>query len=83
MATMISNPIQALKHESIDRLNTIVSDLPKYKKDLDKLIVDFTIDYMLSLINLIYKDNEFKSSIYYERYNKYFDEIEEFIHINI
>jgi hypothetical protein len=83
MATMISNPIQALKHESIDRLNTIVSDLPKYKKDLDKLIVHFTIDYMLSLINLIYKDNEFKSSIYYERYNKYFDEIEEFIHINI
>jgi hypothetical protein len=72
-------PIQLLKNESIDRLASIVCDLPKYKNQLDKLIVTFTVDDMLQLINTIYRDQDFKCSLYYSVYNKYFDEIEEMI----
>lgn len=87
MTTMIAEtsfitkgPIQLLKSEAIDRLDSVVDDLPKYKKIFEELIVNFTIDNMLWLINRIYRDNEFKSSIYYRRYSEYFDEIEELTH---
>ncbi len=73
-------PIQLLKNEAIDRLEPIVDDLPKYKKNLEDLIVNFKIDQMLGLINTIYRDKEFKSSIYYRRYSEYFDEIEDMTH---
>ena len=68
-----------LKTEAIDRLDPVVNDLPKYKKQLQQLIVHFTIDEMLDLMNTIYRDKEFKESIYYERYSDYFDEIEDLV----
>ena len=87
MATMIAEtsfitrrPIHRLKHEAIDRLDSVVDDLPKYKKKFEELIVNFTVDNVLWLINAIYRDKEFKSSIYYRRYSEYFDEIEDLIH---
>jgi hypothetical protein len=89
MATLIAetsfiingpDPIQLLKNEAIDRLASIVNDLPKYKKNLENLIDNFKIDDMLLLINHIDRDNEFKSSVYCGRYSEYFDEIEELIH---
>ncbi len=73
-------PIQLLKIEAIDRLDSVVGDLPKYKKSLEKLIANFAVDEMLQLINAIYRDKEFKTSIYYGRYSEYFDEIEDLIH---
>ena len=69
-----------LKNEAIDRLDSIVSGIPKYKKQLEELIVNFTIDDLFYLMNTIYKDNDFKSSIYYKVYNEYFDEIEDLIY---
>jgi hypothetical protein len=72
-------PIELLKNEAIDRLASIVGYLPKYKKQLDGLILNFTIDDMLQLINTIYRDQDFKCSLYYSVYNDYFDEIEELI----
>ena len=69
-----------LKNEAIDRLDSVVDALPKYKKKLDELIVKFTIDDLLYLMNIIYRDNDFKSSIYYKIYNEYFDEIEDLIY---
>lgn len=89
MATLIAetsfimngpDPIQLLKNEAIDRLDSIINDLPKYKKNLENLIVNFKIDDTLLLINLIDRDEEFKSSVYRGRYIEYFDEIEELIH---
>jgi hypothetical protein len=74
------DPIQLLKNEAIDRLDSIVNDLPKYKKKLENLIDNFKIDDMLLLINHIDRDKEFKSSVYRGRYSEYFDEIEELIH---
>ena len=73
-------PIQLLKIEAIDRLDSVVGDLPKYKKNLENLIANFTVDEMLQLINTIDRDKEFKSSLYYKRYSEYFDEIEDLIH---
>lgn len=73
----IPNPLHLLKTEAIDRLDSVVNDLPKYKQNLDNLIANFTIDEMLSLMNLIYRDKDFKASIYFGRYSDYFDEIEE------
>jgi hypothetical protein len=73
-------PIQLLKNEAIDRLDSVVGDLPKYKKNLEKLIANFAVDEMLQLINTIYRDKDFKSSLYYRRYSEYFDEIEDLIH---
>jgi len=72
-------PIELLKNEAIDRLASIIDNLPKYKKQLEELIVKFTIDDMLELINTIYRDQDFKCSLYYRIYNEYFDEIEELI----
>jgi hypothetical protein len=72
--------LQLLKGEAIDRLDSVIDELPKYKKNLEALIVNFTIDEMLFLINAIFRDNDFKASAYYKRYNTYFDEIEELIH---
>jgi hypothetical protein len=69
-----------LKNEAIDRLASVVGDLPKYKKQLEQLIVKFTVDDVLQLINAIYRDQDFKCSIYYRIYNEYFDEIEDLIH---
>ena len=72
--------LNMLKHEAIDRLDSVVDDLPKYRKALEKLIDNFTVEDMLSLMNTIYRDTEFKKSAYYKRYNRYFDEIEDLIH---
>jgi len=84
-ATMIADatgrvPLHLLKNEAIDRLDSVVNDIPKYKKNLEKLMVDFIIDDMLRLINIIDRDKEFKTSRYYRRYSVYFDEIEDLIH---
>ena len=73
-------PIYRLKSEAIDRLDSVVDDLPKYKEQFEELIVNFTVDNVIWLINAIYRDKEFKSSLYYRRYSEYFDEIEELIH---
>ena len=75
----MSPAMHLLKTEAIDRLDSVVNDLPKYKKQLQNLIVRFTIDEMLDLMNTIHRDKEFKESIYYQRYSEYFDEIEELI----
>ena len=75
-----TNSILLLKNESIDRLDSIVRDLPKYKNKLEELIENFTVIEMLYLINIIYRDNEFKFLEYFKVYNKYFDEIEELIY---
>jgi hypothetical protein len=80
MEMITQNPIHLLKHEAIDRLNSIVVILPKYKKNLQDLIVNFTVDDVLCLMNTIYRDKDFKSSAYYQLYNDYFDEIEDLIH---
>ena len=72
--------MEVLKHEAIDRLDSVVDDLPKYKNYLQQLIVNFTIEDMLILINTIHRDTDFKSSLYYLRYSEYFDEIEELTH---
>ena len=81
MATMIEErPIYRLKSEAIDRLDSVVDDLPKYKEQFEELIVNFTVDNVIWLINAIYRDKEFKSSLYYRRYSEYFDEIEDLIH---
>ena len=74
------DPILMLKNEAIDRLASVVGDLPKYKKQLEELIVKFTVDDVVQLINAIYRDQEFKSSAYYGLYNDYFDEIEDMIY---
>jgi hypothetical protein len=76
----MATTIQLLKHESIDRLDSVVKDLPKYKGNLADLILNFTVEEMLGLINTIHRDDEFKNSIYFRIYNEYFDEIEELIH---
>lgn len=75
--------ITLLKNEAIDRLDPVVCDLPKYKKKLEELIVNFTVDDMLRLMNIIDRDNEFKCSRYYKLYNSYFDEIEDLIHKHV
>ena len=72
--------IQMLKHEALDRLDSVIDDLPKYKPHFNELIINFKVEDMLALMNTIYRDNEFKSSLYYKKYNEYFDEIEELIH---
>ena len=72
--------INQLKHEAIDRLYSVVNDIPKYKTNLDALIVHFSVDDMLYLMNAIDRDADFKASIYYGTYNKYFDEIEDLIY---
>ncbi len=79
---IIENPrmFDRLKHESIDRLYAVVDELPKYKEYLEELIVDFRIEDMLYLMNTIYRDSEFKISMHYQVYNKYFDEIEDLTH---
>lgn len=71
---------ELLKNEAIDRLYSVVCDLPKYKKKLDELIVNFTIDAMLELINEMYRDDDFKCSLHCRVYNEYFDEIEDLIY---
>ena len=76
-------PIELLKNEAIDRLASVVGGLPKYKNKLEELIVNFTVDDMLHLINTIYRDQDFKCSLYYTVYNEYFDEIEDLIHKSI
>ena len=70
-----------LKSEAIDRLNSVVTDLPKYKKELIDLITNFTIDKTLKMLHIIDRDREFKTSQYYHLYTTYFDEIEEMIFI--
>jgi len=76
------SPIETLKHEAIDRLGSVVGDLPKYKSKLDELIANFTVHKMLQLMRTIDNDREFKHSLYYKIYDEYFDEIEEIIHVN-
>ena len=72
--------LQLLKAEAFDHLDSVVDDLPKYKAPFLTLVENFTIEDMLSLINTIFRDHEFKTSVYYKRYDDYFDEIEELIH---
>ena len=69
-----------IKSEAIDRLEPVVSDFPKYKSIFEELVINFKVDDMLYLMNIIYRDNEFKASRYYRRYSEYFDEIEDIIH---
>ena len=82
--SFITNPVdqvlQLIKAEAIDRLDSVVDELPKYKAPFLHLIDNFTIEDMLSLINTIFRDHEFKTSVYYKIYDNYFDEIEELIH---
>ena len=68
-----------LKSEAIDRLDSVVNELPKYKKDFTDLIGNFTIDKTLKMLNVIDRDQEFKTSKYYDLYTAYFDEIEDMI----
>jgi hypothetical protein len=75
-----SNKINLLKHEAIDRLCSVVYTFPKYKELFEKLIRDFTVEDMLWLMNAIYRDTDFKVSLHFTVYDKYFDEIEELIH---
>jgi len=72
--------INLFKSEAIDRLDSIVCDLPKYKKKFDELIVNFTVNDMLLLMRTIYRDPEFICLRYYRLYNKYFYEIEHLIY---
>jgi hypothetical protein len=81
MSIKITSNIIQLKSETIDRLDSVVSDLPKYKKNLEALIRNFSIDSALRLMHVIDKDHEFKASMHNGRYNEYFDEIEELIYI--
>jgi hypothetical protein len=74
------DPIYLLKHEAIDRLNSIVGDLPKYKINIEELIINFSVDDVICLMNTIYRDEDFKKSRYYRLYNGYFDEIEDLIY---
>ena len=67
--------MQLLKTEVIDRLESIVDDLPKYNQAFQKLIVCFNMDSTKYLIDAIYRDNDFKSSPYYKLYNQYLEEI--------
>lgn len=69
-----------LKSETLDRLNSVVDELPKYKFNFNKLNNDFTVDNALKMLNIIHHDKDFKLSKYYIRFNQYFDEIEELIH---
>lgn len=82
--SFISKPVdqmlQQLKVEAIDRIDSVVDELPKYKEAFQTLIDNFTIEDMLSLMNAIFRDHDFKASAYYKLYNNYFDEIEELIH---
>lgn len=68
-----------LKREAIDRLNSVVADLPKYRNDFTDLMSNFTIDKTLKMLYTIDRDREFKSSKYYDLYSIYFDEIEDMI----
>ena len=68
-----------LRCETIDRLDSVVNDLPKYKCEFADLIGNFTIDKTLQMLHAIDRDREFKTSKYYHVYNEYFDEIEEMI----
>ena len=78
--TNLPDPVHLLKAEVLDRLYSVVETLPKYKQNLDALVVRFNVDEMLYLINTIYRDADFKTSVYYSVYNDYFDEIEELIY---
>ena len=69
-----------LKSETLDRLDSVVYELPKYKNYFNKLNNDFTVDNALKMLNIIDRDKDFKLSKYYIRFNQYFDEIEESIH---
>ena len=73
--------LNALKVEAIDRIESVVDELPKYKLAFQTLIDNFTVEDMLYLMNIIFRDTDFKLSAYYTLYNKYFDEIEELIHL--
>jgi hypothetical protein len=76
----VDQVLRLLKAESFDRLDSVIDELPKYKAPFLTLIDNFTIEDMLSLINTIFRDHEFKTSVYYKIYDTYFDEIEELIH---
>jgi hypothetical protein len=80
IAKQLDPILRVLKSEAIDRIDSVVDELPKYKTHLTALINNFTIEDMLYLMNTIFRDNDFKASAYYKVYNKYFDEIEDLIH---
>lgn len=72
-------PSYLIRSEAIDRLHSVVDDLPKYKREFVELIGNFTIDKTLTMLRVIDRDHDFKTSKYYNLYNRYFDEIEEMI----
>jgi hypothetical protein len=78
--TRPADPILLLKNEAIDRLASVVDDLPKYQTNFKALIADFAVDTMLQLINTIYRDSDFTCLTHCQVYNEYFDEIEELIY---
>ena len=72
--------LDRLKHEAIDRLDSVIEDLPRYKENLAQLVHNFTVEEMLVLINTIHRDREFQLSTYVSVYTVYFDEIEDLAH---
>jgi hypothetical protein len=80
MSKPLDPHLQILKVEAIDRIASVVDELPKYKQPFAVLIANFTVEDMLTLMNTIFRDTDFKASAYYRLYNKYFDEIEDLIH---
>jgi hypothetical protein len=71
--------VSTFKEETLDRMGSFASDMPKYQRDYEKLIINFTVDQVLSWLRVIDRDNEFKNSRYRNIYNIYFDEIEEMV----
>jgi hypothetical protein len=69
----------SFKNEVLDRMGSLVSDMPKYQSMLDEIMMHFTIDGVLTFLRSIDKDSDFKHWKYRNVYSVYFDEIEEMI----
>ena len=69
----------SFKNEVLDRMGSLVSDMPKYQSMLDEIMMHFTIDGVLTFMTSIDKDSDFKRCKYRNVYSVYFDEIEEMI----
>ena len=71
--------ISSFKNEVLDRMGSLVSDMPKYQNKFNELMMHFTIDSVLTILTSIDKDSDFKCCEYRNVYSVYFDEIEEMI----
>ena len=69
----------SFKNEVLDRMGSLVSDMPKYQSMFDEIMTHFTIDGVLTFLRSIDKDSDFKRCKYRNVYSVYFDEIEEMI----